>query len=198
MMALSMLNLWKQLAPRHAVALKFIGHDHTRHVIQALQQPSEKPFGRLAISPWLNEDVEHDAVLIHGTPQIMLHALDPDEHLIHVPLVPRSWSAASQAVCEGLAKLLAPLTNRLIRDDNATFSQKQLNVPQAEAEHVVQPDSGADGLGGEGMGVGRGGRRFHAASLAGLQSDCQIGYRDNAPARPPPGGTCWRSRIRPR
>jgi hypothetical protein len=85
-----MLNLRKQLAPRHTVALKFIGHDHAWHVIHALQQPSEKPFGRLAISPWLNEDVEHDAVLIHGTPQIMLHALDPDEHLIHVPLVPRS------------------------------------------------------------------------------------------------------------
>ena len=123
-----MLNLRKQLAPRHTAALKFIGHDHARLVIQALQQPSEKPFGRLAISPWLNEDVEHDAVLIHGTPQIMLHALDPDEHLIDVPLVPGSWSAAVDAFCEGLAKLLAPPTNRLIGDDDATFSQKQLNI----------------------------------------------------------------------
>src|SRR5580704_4042982 len=175
-----MLNLRKQLAPRHAVALKFIGHDHARHVIKALQQPSEKPFGRRAVSPWLNEDVEHDAVLIHGTPQIMLHAPDPDEHLIHVPLVARSWPAASQAVCEGLAKLLAPPTNRLIRDDNAAFSQKQLNIPEAEAEHVVQPDSVADDLGGKAMAVVRIGRGFHAASLAGLQADCQIGYRDNA------------------
>src|SRR5580704_5278130 len=148
-----MLNLRKQLAPRHAVALKFIRHDHARHVIKALQQPSEKPFGRGAVSPWLNEDVEHDAVLIHGTPQIMLHAPDPDEHLIHVPLVARSWPAASQAVCEGLAKLLAPPTNRLIRDDNAAFSQKQLNIPEAEAEHVVQPDRMADDLGGKAVAV---------------------------------------------
>ncbi len=124
-----MLNRRKQLAPRHAVALKFIGHDHARHVIQALQQPSEKPFGRLAISPWLNEDVEHDAVLIDGTPQIMLHALDPDEHLIDVPLVPGSWSAAADAFCEGLAKLRAPPSNRLIGDDNTTLSQKQLDIP---------------------------------------------------------------------
>src|ERR1700681_1533864 len=127
MVALSMLNLRKQLAPRHTIALKFIGHDHARLVIQALQQSSEKPFGSLAISPSLNKEVEHDAVLIHGAPQIMLHAQDPDEHLAHLPLVPGSGSAASQAVCEGLAKLLAPPTNGLIRDDNAPLSQQQLN-----------------------------------------------------------------------
>jgi len=164
-----MLYFWKQLAPRHTVALKFIGHDHARHVIKALQQPSEKPFGRLAISPRLNKDVQHDTVLIHGTPKIMLHALDPDEHLVHVPLVPGSWSAASQAVCEGLAKLLAPPTNGLIRDDNATFSQKQLNIPQAEAEHVIQPDRMADDLGWKAVAVVRIGPGYHAASLAGLQ-----------------------------
>ena len=182
-----MLNLRKQLAPRHAVALKFIGHDHARHVIKALQQASEKPFGRLAISPWLNEDVENDAVLIHGTPQIMLRALDPDQHLVHVPLVPGPWSAASQAVCEGLAKLLAPPTNRLIRDDSTAFSQKQLNVPQTEAEHMIQPDRMADDLGRKAMAVVRIGRGFHAASLAGLQPAGQTrlpGYRDNATRAP--------------
>ena len=163
-----MLDLRKQLAPRHAVALKFIGHDHARHVIKALQQASEKPFGRLAISPWLNEDVENEAVLIHGTPRIVLHALDPDEHLVQVPLVSGSW-AASQKGCEGLAKLLAPPTNRLIRDDNATISQKQLDIPKADAEHATQPDSVADDLGGKAVAVVRIGRGFHAASLAGLQ-----------------------------
>ena len=178
-----MFNLGKQLPLRHAVASQFIGHDHARHVIKALQQPSEKPFGRRAVSPWLNEDVEHDAVLIHGTPQIMLHAPDPDEHLIHVPLVARSWPAASQAVCEGLAKLLAPPTNRLIRDDNATFSQKQLNITQTEAEHVVQPHSMADDLGGKAVAVVRVRRELHAASLAGPQPAGQIGYRDNALSR---------------
>jgi len=89
--------------------------------------------------------------------------------LVQVPLVAGSWSAAAQAVCEGLAKLLAPPTNRLIGDDNATFSQKQLNIPQTEAEHVVQPDSMADDFGGKAVAVVRIGRGLHAASLAGLQ-----------------------------
>ena len=164
----------------HAVASWFVGHDHAGYVLQTLQQPSKESFGRLCVPPWLNEDVEHDAVLIHGTPQIMLHALDPDEHLVHGPLVPGSWSAAAKAVCKGLAKLLTPATYRLIRDDDARFSQKQLNIPQAEAEHVVQPDSVADDLGGKAVAVVGIGRQFHAASLAGLQPAGQIGYRDNA------------------
>jgi hypothetical protein len=50
----------------------------------------------------------------------------------------RSWRAVSRVACEGLAKLLAPPTNRLIRDDNATCGQKQLNIPRAKAEHVIK------------------------------------------------------------
>jgi hypothetical protein len=36
----------------------------------------------------LNEDVEYDTVLIHGTPKIILRALDPDEHLVKCHLSP--------------------------------------------------------------------------------------------------------------
>jgi hypothetical protein len=171
--ALSMLNLRKELPARHTVASQLIGHDHAWLILEDFQQPSKKAFGRIGIPPWLNENVEHDAVLVHGAPEIVLHSLDPDEHLIHVPLVPRSWPAAAQAICECLAKLLAPPTNRLIRDDNATFSQKQLNITQTEAEHVVQPHSMADDLGGKAVAVVRVRRELHAASLAGLQRTCQ-------------------------
>jgi hypothetical protein len=37
----------------------------------------------------LNQDVEHHAILIHGAPQIVLRTLDPDEHLVQVPLISR-------------------------------------------------------------------------------------------------------------
>jgi hypothetical protein len=45
----------------------------------------------------LNEDVEHNAVLIHAAPKIVQHALDPDEHLVPAPLVPGPWPSAAQA-----------------------------------------------------------------------------------------------------
>src|ERR1700692_1522970 len=103
-----MLNLRKQLALRHTVASQLIGHDHARHILQALQQPPEKAFGGFGIAAWLNEDIEHDAVLIHGTPKIVLHSLDPHEYLVQVPLIPRSWPTAAQAFGEALAEFLAP------------------------------------------------------------------------------------------
>ena len=59
--------------------------------------------------------------------------------------------AVAQAAREGLAKFLAPLTNRFMGDNNATFSEKQFNVPRAAAEHVIQPDSVADDLSGKAM-----------------------------------------------
>jgi hypothetical protein len=103
----------------------------------------------------------------------MLHALDPDEHLIKVPLVTGPWTAAAQSAREGLAELLAPAPDGLVGDDNATLSQKQFDISQAEAEHVIQPDSVADDLGGKAMATVWVGWRLHAASFAGLQPACQ-------------------------
>ena len=79
--ALSMFDTRKQTALSDPVASQLVSHDHSRHILQPGQQLSEKALGSIGIAPVLNEDVEHNAVLIHGTPEIVLRALDPDEHL---------------------------------------------------------------------------------------------------------------------
>jgi hypothetical protein len=117
-----------------AIAPQLIGHEHSRHILQTLQQPLEEALRGVGIAPRLNENVEHDAILVDGTPEIVLHALDPDENFIHVPLVPGPWSAASQAAGETCTKFLAPAPYRLVGDNDAALSQYQLNIPQAEAE----------------------------------------------------------------
>src|ERR1700753_3922068 len=99
-----MFNRWKQSTLSYPVAPQFVGHAHTRNILKALQQPAKETLGRFGVPPWLNEDAAHDAVLIHGTPKIMLLALDPDEHLIEVPLVSRPRTAAAQAVGKALAE----------------------------------------------------------------------------------------------
>jgi hypothetical protein len=80
---------------------------------------------------------------------------------------------AAKAFGKTLAELLAPASNRLIRDDNATLRQQKLNISQTEAENVIQPDSMADDLGGKAMAVARVGRGLQAANLAGLKPDWQ-------------------------
>jgi hypothetical protein len=96
--ALSLLGVGKQVALCHAVASQLVSHDHPRHIVQSLQQAPEEALGGFGISALLNEDVEHNAVLIHAAPKIMPYALDPDEHLVQVPLVPGPWPSAAQAV----------------------------------------------------------------------------------------------------
>ena len=65
--------------------------------------------------------------------------------------------------------LLAPASRRLGGDENAAFSQEQINIPQAEAEHVAQARSVADDLGGEPVALVGIRWRLHAASLADLR-----------------------------
>jgi hypothetical protein len=112
-------------------------------------------------------------VLIHAAPKIVLHALDPDEHLVQVPLVPGPWPSAAQAVGKASAEFLAPAPNSLIGNDSATFSQEQLDIPQAEAEQMVQPDNMTDDLGGKAMAVARVRRWLHTVAVARVRSRCQ-------------------------
>ena len=51
-------------------------------ISKAFQQPSEETLCCFGILLWLNEDVEYNAILIHGAPQIVLNSLDPNEHFV--------------------------------------------------------------------------------------------------------------------
>jgi hypothetical protein len=48
-----------------------------------------------AVSAVLHQNVQHNAVLIHRSPQIVQHSPDADEHLIEMPNV--SWLRPSSA-----------------------------------------------------------------------------------------------------
>ena len=78
---LSVLDIGQQMTLRHPIASQLVGDDHSRHVLQALQQTPEEPLGSFPITSLLDQNIEDDTVLIHGTPKIMLNAQDPDEHL---------------------------------------------------------------------------------------------------------------------
>jgi hypothetical protein len=51
------------------------------------EQSLEEPRRGLRISAAPDKNVENDTVLIHCTPEIMKLTLDPDEHLVQIPLV---------------------------------------------------------------------------------------------------------------
>ena len=93
-----MLDVGKHLTLRHTVASQLVGDDHPRLVLQSPEQPLEEALGGFRIAPFLNQDVQGNTLLINSSPEIMLHALDPNKDLVQVPFVARVGSAAAQAV----------------------------------------------------------------------------------------------------
>src|SRR5215471_3755315 len=71
-----MLNAGHDFAFGRAIAGKFVGdHDAWRsHLL--LQQLAQQPLRRLFVASALDQNIEHDPGLVHGTPQPVLHTGD--------------------------------------------------------------------------------------------------------------------------
>jgi hypothetical protein len=77
---------------------------------------------------------------------IVTFALDGEHPLSEVPLITWPRTAAPELIGIRLAKLAAPLTDGLIGQGNATFTQQLFHIPEAQTESKVQPDRVADNL----------------------------------------------------
>ena len=69
------------------VASQFVGNDLYWFGTLATQELLKESFCGALITMRLDEDVDHVAVLIHGTPQILLLAIDANKDLIQIPVV---------------------------------------------------------------------------------------------------------------
>ena len=94
---LAMLDAGHDLSLGRAIARKLIGDHHARSKALLLEQLAQQPLGCFSIAAALDQDIEHDPVLIYGTPEPVLHPGDPDGDLVQVPLVPGAGQASSQA-----------------------------------------------------------------------------------------------------
>ena len=150
---------------RDAVAAQAVGDEALRLVLQPGQQALEEALRGRGVPVVLDQDVEHDAVLVHRAPEIMQLAIDRQEHLIEVPCVARLRPALTELAGEVGAELEAPLPDALVADDDASLGQDKLHLAQAQAEHVVQPDGVADDLGWEAVARVGGGLGRHLAIL---------------------------------
>jgi hypothetical protein len=113
---------------RNTVAAQAVGDNAPRLVLQPVQKSLEEALSRGGIPAILHEDIEHDPVLVYCPPEIMQHAVDPDEHLVEVPSVSRLGSPPPKPSSEVRAEFPAPVPNTLVAHDHAALGQDQLNV----------------------------------------------------------------------
>ncbi len=90
------------------------------------------------------EEVEHLAILVDRAPQIHPATADRDVHLVQVPLRVSSWPSLSKTSRNLRAEPLYPPTNSLVRNFDAPFSHKFLDVTKAQVVPGIQPNGALD------------------------------------------------------
>ena len=131
------------------VASQFVGNDLQWFGTLATQESAKESLCRTLITMRLDQNVDHVAVLIHGTPEILLLAVDSHEHLVQVPVVAQPSLASLQFPSIVRTEFLTPLSNRLIRDNDSALGEKIFDISKAQAEAMVNPDRITDDLGRE-------------------------------------------------
>jgi hypothetical protein len=149
------------LAIRGAIGPEFVSHDDPRCILQTLQQLAKEALGRLRIAAALDQHIEHVAMLINRSPEVVQFASDADEHLVQKPFVTGFWPLPLEGLGVGPSEAQAPLADGLVADHDASRREDQFDFAQAEAEAVIQPDGLIDDFSREAVSAVGIGRRAH-------------------------------------
>src|SRR4051794_728870 len=181
-----MLDRGHHLSLRSAIARQLVRDHHTRHAGLALQQLPEQAFGGPLVPPLLDENVEHDPILVDRAPEPMLRSPDHQAHFVEVPLVSRVWQLAADLVGERLAELARPLAHGFMAHVDAAGGQHLFHHAQAQRKAEVQPHGVADNL-----------ARKAVAGVGGLGGGCLAGPlpAPPSPAKPRPKLTVPRNAL---
>src|SRR4051794_11839228 len=148
------------------VAGELIRDHDTRGPALLFQQLAEQALGGLFVPPDLDQDVEHDPILVDGPPEPVLLAADHQAHFVEVPLIARAWQPTADLVGEALAELARPLAHGFVAHLDATRGQHLFDHAQAQGKAEVEPDGVADDLARKAVaGVGGLGCGCHASHL---------------------------------
>src|SRR4051812_2471744 len=102
------------------------------------KQLAEQALGGLLVPPALDENVEHNPILVDSSPQPMLFAGDHQAHFVEVPFVSHTGEPTPDLVSEALAELEAPLAHGLVAHIDAAGRQHLLDHAQAERKAEVE------------------------------------------------------------
>src|SRR3954454_7497679 len=161
-----MLDRRHHLRLRGAVAGQLVRDHDTRGPALLIQQLAEQALGGPLVAPALDQDVEHDPILVDGPPEPVLRSPDHQAHFVEVPLVARAWQPTPDLVGERLAELACPLAHGLVAHLDAAGRQHLFHHAQAQRKAEVEPDGVADDLARKAVaGVGGLGGRRHAGPL---------------------------------
>jgi hypothetical protein len=154
LLMVDLLKCWK-FSDGGPVTGKFVRADRLWDVIFA-EQASQERSCRFGISVTLQQDVEHDPVLVHGSPEPVTDTADGGTDFVHVPPGTPSGFPVTQLFSDERREFDVPLAKRVVADLNPALLEQLLHIPVAEREAVVQPNCMLDDADREAMTIGRG------------------------------------------
>jgi len=140
----SMLDRRHDLALCSTIGAKLVCDDALGYPSLLLHQPDQKTLGSLGVPAYLDDLVEHIAVLVNGTPEPVFTADDCHQDLVQMPYIRWVGRFATQAASIDWPELLCPASDRLIRNDDAALQQHFLDQTQAQRKPEIQPDRMGD------------------------------------------------------
>jgi len=163
---LPMFDTRHDLSFGRTVAGQFVCDHHAWSGALLLEQLSQQTLGGIFVTAALNQDIEHDSMLVDRTPEPMFLAGDADHDFIEMPFVSGCRTTAD-LVSKILTELQRLLPHGLITDLDTSGRQHLLDHAQAKREPEVQPNGVADHLSRKAVaGVARGTDRFHPSWIA--------------------------------
>ena len=126
------------------VAAQLVRDDYAWLSSCSLQQLAKETNRGEAIPFRLDEDVEDDAVLIDGSPEVVNDAVDLEEDLVQMPLITRSGTSSPEAVGVVFAELLTPTPDRLVAEHDTTCRHHVFHIAETHAETEVEPNAFRD------------------------------------------------------
>ena len=159
---------------RSAVTLQFVGDNAKRNLALSLQELDKKAFRRATVTPGLDEDIDHVAVLIHCTPEILPFAVDRNKDFVQEPRITETALSSLQFPCVFRTELRTPLSDCFVRYDDPAFREQIFHIAKAQAEPIVMPDGVANDFRRESVSmIGGSMMSYHGFSLP------AVAQRDN-------------------
>lgn len=126
---------------RRPVAAQLVSNNDPRFAASCPQKLAKEADCSETIPLRLNQNIEHNTVLVDGSPEVVSDAVDFQEHLVQMPFVSGPSTPPPETVGILLAELIAPTPDRFVGDQHSTDGHQLFDIAKAHAETVIMPDA---------------------------------------------------------
>jgi hypothetical protein len=148
------------------IAFQLVGNDPEWLLALTAQQSAREPLGCTLIAARLQQNIDDITILIHGTPKILLLAVDSDEKFVQIPGITEASLFTLKASGIVGSEFPAPLTDGFVRNNDSAFGQKIFHITEAQTEAMIDPYGIADDFRRETVSVVTGSGALHEMSLS--------------------------------